>query len=451
MRPRGPATEAAASGDDRTRLGRAQAPCVADCRYVGVTEFERQSDAGGRRQCGHPAPGLLSQVIGHGAHAVSLTRLSTNTVHLGTLAAWYIREVAACDVSVIVPTLNEEDALAALLQDLRRQTGVRLEVLVADGGSDDATAAIAESFDFASVVTCERGRGRQMNRAACEALGTYLCFLHADTRVPSDGLLKAARDSMAAEQRATGHDRLAGHFQLEFIRADPRKHAVAFRYAEEKMSFDRPHVVNGDQGLLLTPGFFAALGGFDESMGFLEDQKIAAEIRRQGRWVLLPGKMQTSARRFEAAGFHRLYILMSIIQAMYWAGAREFFDRAPGIYRQQQEVGKLLLTPFFREITRMFREDYGVVGTARLLVRVGRFVRSHSWQMFYFFDIVLRPISGPCRYPFLRFHDAVFWKFTNFRVFDAVTAVLTVGWFLCVLFPVYAILDRRELRSAAAG
>ena len=191
----------------------------------------------------------------------------------------------------------------------------------------------------------------------------------------------------------------------------------------------------------------AELGGFDESMDVLEDQKIAADIRRRGRWVLLPGKMQTSARRFEAAGFHRLYILMSIMQAMYWTGATEFFDRAPGIYRQQQEVGKLLLTPFFREIALMFREDYGVAGTLRLLVGVGRFVRSHSWQMFYFVDICLRPITGPGRYPFLRFHDAVFWKITNFRVFDGLAAILTVGWFLGVLFPVYTFLDRRELRA----
>ena len=354
--------------------------------------------------------------------------------------------MASCDVSVIVPTLNEERALPDLLRDLQRQTGVRLEVLVADGGSDDGTAAIVGSFEFARVVACDRGRGRQMNRAAREAAGTYLCFLHADTRIPADGLLDAACEAMNAERRAARHERLAGHFQLEFVRADPRKHAVAFRYAEEKMSFDRPHVVNGDQGLLLTPEFFAALGGFDESMNFLEDQKVAADIRRQGRWVLLPGKMRTSARRFEAAGFHRLYILMSIMQAMYWTGAREFFDRAPGIYRQQQEVGRLLLTPFFREITLMFREDYGVAGTLRLLVRVGRFVRSHSWQMFYFADIWLRPITGPGRYPFLRFHDAVFWKITNFRVFDGLAAILTVGWFLCVLFPVYTILDRRELR-----
>jgi rSAM/selenodomain-associated transferase 2 len=361
--------------------------------------------------------------------------------------AWYIRGMSSCDVSVIVPTLNEERSLPDLLRDLQRQTEVRLEVLVADGGSDDDTAAIVGSFDFARVVAGDRGRGRQMNRAAREALGTYLCFLHADTRIPSDGLLGSGCRTMTDERRVAGHDRLAGHFQLEFLRVDPRKHRVAFRYAEEKMSFDRSHVVNGDQGLLLTPDFFAALGGFDESMDFLEDQKFAADIRRQGRWVLLPGKMQTSARRFEAAGFHRLYILMSIMQAMYWTGATEFFDRAPGIYRQQQEVGKLLLTPFFREIALMFREDYGVAGTLRLLVGVGRFVRSHSWQMFYFVDICLRPITGPGRYPFLRFHDAVFWKITNFRVFDGLAAILTVGWFLGVLFPVYTFLDRRELRA----
>ena len=286
-----------------------------------------------------------------------------------------------------------------------------------------------------------------MNHAAREAQGDYLFFLHADTRLPGNELLASAADAMRSARRTTGDDRIAGHFRLAFTRQDPHRHRMAFRYAEEKMSFDRPYIVNGDQGLLLHRAFFAELGGFDESMDLLEDQQIAADIRRVGRWILLPGTMRTSARRFESAGFFRLYTLMSIIMALYWTGARTFFVRAPGIYREQQQTEKLLLTPFFREIYRMFREDYGVVGSLRLLMQIGRFVRSHSWQMFYFVDIWMRPIIGPGKYPLLRFHDAVFWRVTDFRVFDVVAAVGTVIWFLGILFPFYTLLDRRELNA----
>jgi rSAM/selenodomain-associated transferase 2 len=358
--------------------------------------------------------------------------------------------MAPCDVSVVIPILNEAETLPALLQDLQRQVDVTIEVLVADGGSEDGSTEIARTFPFARVVSTLRGRGRQMNRGAQEAHGEYLFFLHADTRLRSNTLVASARDAMTAARHDGADHRVAGHFALEFIRKNPDRHPVAFRYAEEKTSFDRPHVVNGDQGLFLHRSFFAELGGFDESFNFLEDQKIAADIRSRGRWLLLPGTMRTSARRFESAGFFRLYTLMSIIVALYWVGATEFFVRAPEVYPKQDDTSKLLLTPFFNTIGRMFRDDYGLAGTLRLLLRIGGFVRSHSWQMFYFADIWLRPVLGPRKYPFLKFHDVVFWPATNYRLFDAIAALGAVLWFFGVLFPVYTILDRRELRDRAS-
>ena len=64
-------------------------------------------------------------------------------------------------------------------------------VLVADGGSSDATATIAVAAG-ARVVAAPRGRGAQMNAAARLARGPMLLFLHADSRLPDPHLLAGA-------------------------------------------------------------------------------------------------------------------------------------------------------------------------------------------------------------------------------------------------------------------
>ena len=60
------------------------------------------------------------------------------------------------------------------------------EIVVADGGSRDATREIARSFPGVRTVTAPRGRGQQMNAGADATTGDVLLFLHADTHLPAD-------------------------------------------------------------------------------------------------------------------------------------------------------------------------------------------------------------------------------------------------------------------------
>ena len=348
-------------------------------------------------------------------------------------------------LSIIVPTLNEADHLPALLDDLKQQKGIALEIIVGDGGSSDATRSVAEAFG-AHFVGAKRGRAAQMNSAAAEATGDYFLFLHADSRLDDPYLLRNAMRAIQSEPCL--QEWIAGHFCLRFIRNE-KHNDVAYRYAEEKTAFNRVNTTNGDQGLLLTKGFFRHLGGFDESLPFLEDQRIAEKIRSQGRWITLPGYLKTSARRFETEGFHRRYILMSMMMGLYSIGAESFFVRAPGVYQVQQETGKLLLSPFFGLIRRMMYDDWGFAGSIRIFCLLGRYIRLNSWQMFYFIDIRLRAMLGAGRYPFLTFHDRIFAPCINFRIFDALTGMLCFIWFMGVLAPFFRLLDYGDLNSDA--
>ena len=348
-------------------------------------------------------------------------------------------------LSVIIPTINEAENLPGLLDDLKQQENITLEIIVGDGGSTDATRLIAESYG-ATFVSSKRGRGAQMNAATLKASGKYYLFLHADSRVDDVNLFSNALQALTDEY--TEQYRIAGHFRLRFIRSTPHN-AVAYRYAEEKTAFNRVNTTNGDQGLMLYREFFEQLGGFDESMPFLEDQRIAEKIRSQGTWITLPGFLKTSARRFEAEGFHRRYTLMSIMMGLYSVGELDFFVRAPGIYQVQQNTGKLYLSPFFGLIWRMICYDWGIWRSARIFYLLGRYIRQNSWQMFFFIDVLLHNLLGEARYPFLCLHDRVIAPCTNFKVFNALVGIFCFIWFMGILAPFYAVIDFRGQRYNA--
>jgi rSAM/selenodomain-associated transferase 2 len=337
------------------------------------------------------------------------------------------------ELSVVIPTLNEAGTLPMLLGQLRQQRDVQCQIVVADGGSTDATAPLARAAG-AQLVEAPRGRGAQMNAGARSAGGTFLLFLHADSQLAGPTQLREALDALKARIARSGPS-CAGHFALRFVR-HRLGHDQFYRYLEAKTALNRPGTINGDQGLLLTAAYFSGLGGFDERLPFLEDQRIAARISETGCWELLPGRLQTSARRFEAEGPYRRYTLMSLIMGLHAAGAEDFFERAPQVYAAHG-AGRLPMRPYLA-LTRRVLADRGWRGALRLLYRAGRFARQNSWQPFLWLDVLLRRESRPL----LRLHDRVVGPLTNNAVFDGLATVLIAAWFLLVLPLAYAVIDR---------
>ena len=89
-------------------------------------------------------------------------------------------------LSIIIPTLNEEKCLGRTLSSLNLLKPSPMEIIVVDGGSKDETVNIAKNYDITLITSATKGRAIQMNDGAKLAKGDYLCFVHADTLVPSD-------------------------------------------------------------------------------------------------------------------------------------------------------------------------------------------------------------------------------------------------------------------------
>ena len=74
------------------------------------------------------------------------------------------------------------------------EAGLVRELIVTDGGSQDATRAIAEEVG-AIWITDEAGRGGQLARGCAKAGGDWMLVLHADS-VPGPGWVEAVERGM---------------------------------------------------------------------------------------------------------------------------------------------------------------------------------------------------------------------------------------------------------------
>lgn len=88
-------------------------------------------------------------------------------------------------VSVIVPAYNAESTLAATLQSVSAQSHTRLEIIVVDDGSTDATAALVESIQkteprLALVRQANAGVAAARNAGLARAKGDLVSWLDAD-------------------------------------------------------------------------------------------------------------------------------------------------------------------------------------------------------------------------------------------------------------------------------
>ena len=209
-------------------------------------------------------------------------------------------------VSVIIPTLNEAACLAATLQRLAADSPA--EIIVCDGGSSDATVAIAERS--ARLVRSPRGRAVQQNRGAAAAAGDVLLFLHADCWLQPGWLPLVHR----AARRL---DFVAGCFRMR-IDGDRRLYRLIERGGD--LRAHRLGLPYGDQGIFLRRDLFERVGGFPP-VSFMEDLMLMRRLRRLGRVHLLPHLVHVSPRRWERTGLMRQTLRNWTITALaVWGG-----------------------------------------------------------------------------------------------------------------------------------
>lgn len=209
-------------------------------------------------------------------------------------------------ISAVVPVFNEAASLPALMERLRA-VGVD-EIIVADGGSEDGSLAVAERF--ADRIECvQKGRGRQIAAGAALATRDILWIVHADCS-PPEGARMAIMSVLARP------DVGLGCFRLEFDASHPLLGLYAFA-----ARIDSVLTTFGDQGFFMRRRDYHAVGGVP-AWPLLEDVELRRRAKRLGRVVKAPLAMRTSARRFIKTGALRQQALNGYLLMRFLLGAR---------------------------------------------------------------------------------------------------------------------------------
>lgn len=227
------------------------------------------------------------------------------------------------EISVIIPVLHEEETINPCIENLFSHTpDFFIQCIVIDGDPHRSTVQTIERSDVSRLAS-EPGRGIQMNAGFREATGDIIVFLHADTRLPRNGLLLIG-NALADPSISAGAFSLGVETESRLIRS------IAFLTTIRSRLTRIPY---GDQVIFIRRDAFEALGGFRE-IPIMEDLDLMRRLRKRGyRIRILRERVLSSPRRWEREGVLKCTIRNWRIRTAYLMGADP--ERLVSSYRPQ--------------------------------------------------------------------------------------------------------------------
>lgn len=215
------------------------------------------------------------------------------------------------EISVIIPTHNEEFTITRTLDALSRLVNVS-EVVIVDGGSTDKTIEIVENYAhkkaFRLVKSLDANRGRQLHEGTKYAAGDIFWFLHADTR-PVQGCARQIKQFMRYDEI------VGGNFEIVFDGTGRWARFLTWLYPQLRSI----GLVYGDSAMFVRREIYEKIGGFRD-LPLFEDVDLYKKLLKKGEFKHINLPVTTSSRRFENSSFLWTFARWSIFQGLYWFG-----------------------------------------------------------------------------------------------------------------------------------
>ena len=237
-------------------------------------------------------------------------------------------------VAIVIPMLDEAAALPRLLRCLAALDPAPAEIIVVDGGSRDASVAVARAGGL-TVIEASRGRAAQCNAGVAATTAPLVCVLHVDTWLPDDGVA-------VIERTLVGRVVLGG---FTAILSGPEKVRWATSFHNWIKTWYapllfRPHLflrggrlLFGDHAMFFQRGAFLGAGGFDETLQVMEDADLCVRMVPHGRTKLVNRLILTSDRRVARWGEWRanwIYVKVAVLWGLK-IGRRELGRHYPDV------------------------------------------------------------------------------------------------------------------------
>ncbi len=218
-------------------------------------------------------------------------------------------------LSIIIPTLNEEDNIKRILELIKSSKFDDYEIIVADAGSTDNTVALAK--DYGCIITEGGLPAKGRNCGAKIAKGNILLFLDADLDIrPKDFISKAIK--------AFNKKKL----DIASFPIYPQKSNFYINPITLSLFYNIPQFVfkdifpMGAMGIMVKKNLFNKVGGFDETISLAEDHYFIQQADVIGKFGIISSvRIYMPLRRFETDGYFRTAFKYLI------CGIRLFFSK----------------------------------------------------------------------------------------------------------------------------
>jgi len=215
-------------------------------------------------------------------------------------------------ISVIIPVLNEQTTINAVLSYLRSLPySHHIEIIVVDGDNDAGTLSVILDERIIKIKS-PKGRGIQMAVGATKARGDLLLFLHADTFLP----VTAFADILTIRMDKTV---AASAFDLSI-----NARGLIYRIIETAATLRSrlTGIPYGDQAICVKREWYERIGGF-MPYPVMEDVDLVQRLRKNGGRVrFFSSKVRTSARRWQKEGALVCTLRNWMILGFFYLGVR---------------------------------------------------------------------------------------------------------------------------------